>query len=142
LFDTTPVRTYNKSNFCILGDAAHASTPHLDAGAGFAVEDVYVLSSLLTDNLVTSASDIKYAFSAWSQIRRPRCEELINRSRRQGILLELTKVAGFESGEEELLDDLEHNQEWVWDVDLEKMLEQSISMLDIAKEDDEFPPVF
>ncbi|EHL01722.1 putative Salicylate hydroxylase [Glarea lozoyensis 74030] len=142
LFDTTPARTYNKGNFCILGDAAHASTPHLDAGAGFAVEDVYILSSLLTEKLVASASDLKHAFSAWSQIRRPRCEELINRSRRQGILLELTKEEGFESGEEELLDDLEHNQEWVWDVDLEKMLEQSISMLDISKEDDAYPPVF
>jgi salicylate hydroxylase len=136
------VRTYAKGSFCILGDAAHASTPHLDAGAGFAIEDVYILSGLLKDQLITSASDIKHAFTAWNEIRRPRCEELISRSRRQGILLDLTREDGFEHGEEIVLDDLEDSQRWVWDVNLENMLEQSIKMFKMVEEEDEFPSVF
>jgi salicylate hydroxylase len=142
LFDTKPVSTYSKGNFCILGDAAHASTPHLDAGAGFAIEDAYILSGLLADQSLKSVSDIKHAFAAWDETRRPRCEELISRSRRQGVMLDLTKNQSNELGVGEVLDGLEDNQTWVWNVDLEKMLKQSIEVLERVKKEDEFPPVF
>ena len=47
LFDYPPAKTYFKGKTCLLGDAAHASTPHQGAGAGMALEDAYVLSNLL-----------------------------------------------------------------------------------------------
>ncbi|KAI9661963.1 MAG: hypothetical protein M1831_002878 [Alyxoria varia] len=49
LFDTAdhPLKTYCRGRTCILGDAAHASTPHHGAGAGFGVEDAAVMTSLL-----------------------------------------------------------------------------------------------
>jgi len=34
LFDHPPAPTYFKGRFALLGDAAHASTPHQGAGAG------------------------------------------------------------------------------------------------------------
>lgn len=47
LFDHPPARTYWKGRMCLLGDSAHASTPHQGAGAGMALEDAFVLSKLL-----------------------------------------------------------------------------------------------
>lgn len=85
--------------------------------------------------------DINCAFSVWNDVRRPRCEELIRRSKRQGIMLDLTKDHGFEQGIEDLLDDLNDNEKWVWEVDLQKMLEDSILMLEKRKED-VYPSVF
>ena len=42
LFDHLSALTYAKGNFCILGDAAHATTPHSGAGVWFAIENVHL----------------------------------------------------------------------------------------------------
>ncbi|KAI1814982.1 hypothetical protein GGS20DRAFT_366611 [Poronia punctata] len=42
-----PVPAYNKGPVALAGDAAHASGPHLGAGAGFGIEDALVLASVL-----------------------------------------------------------------------------------------------
>ncbi|CAG8960431.1 hypothetical protein HYFRA_00008150 [Hymenoscyphus fraxineus] len=125
LFDTTPAETYTVNNLCILGDAAHATSPHLDSGAGFAIEDAYLLSGLLKPELVKTAADIKYAFKAWDAVRRPRCNELISRSREQGLLLDLQAQDGEEVSAEDVREKIEIHQRWVWDVDLEGMLEKA-----------------
>ena len=39
LFDHPPAHTYTKGRVCLLGDAAHASTPHNGAGTCFDCED-------------------------------------------------------------------------------------------------------
>jgi salicylate hydroxylase len=133
LFDVLPPSTYAKDGFCILGDAAHASTPHLDAGAGFAVEDVHLLAGLMGPDLIKSSSfDIKQAFSVYDKIRRPRCQELIRRSRKQGLLLDLQGQG--EVREEELRTKVGFNQKWVWDADLEDMLEEAKFLLNTYKE--------
>lgn len=65
LFDHPPARTYWQDRICIclLGDSAHASTPHQGAGAGMALEDAYVLSSLLGQ--AQKSSDIGHAFHVY-----------------------------------------------------------------------------
>ena len=47
LFMHPPAPYYSRGRICLLGDAAHASTPHCGAGAGMAIEDSYVLSTLV-----------------------------------------------------------------------------------------------
>ncbi|TVY13951.1 6-methylsalicylic acid decarboxylase atA [Lachnellula arida] len=131
LFDLIPARTYVKGNFCILGDAAHASTPHLDAGAGFAIEDVHLLAGLLGPNLTKPPYGIRQAFSVYDQIRRPRGQELIKRSRKQGLLLDLE---GQGQINQELRARVGLNQKWVWDADLEAMLQEARALLDGYKE--------
>jgi len=132
LFDVIPASTYTKDGFCILGDAAHASTPHLDAGAGFAIEDVHLLTGLMGPDLTKSPFNIKQAFSVYDTIRRPRCQELIRRSRKQGMLLDLQGQR--EVGEEELRLKVGFNQKWVWNADLEDMLEEAKSLLNTYKD--------
>ncbi|KAI1571614.1 UbiH 2-polyprenyl-6-methoxyphenol hydroxylase [Pyrenophora tritici-repentis] len=38
---------YFRNRVCLLGDSAHATTPHMGAGAGMAIEDAYILSHLV-----------------------------------------------------------------------------------------------
>lgn len=125
MFDVIPSSTYAEGNFCILGDAAHASTPHLDAGAGFAIEDAHLLSGLLGPEFIKSESDIKKAFWVYDKIRRPRCQELIKRSRKQGLLLDLQVPGGEDVTEDDLRTNVGFNQKWVWDADLAGMLEEA-----------------
>lgn len=49
LFDMheAPAPSYARRGVCVAGDAAHASGPHLGAGAAFGIEDALTLSSLL-----------------------------------------------------------------------------------------------
>ncbi|KAF4627490.1 hypothetical protein G7Y89_g10665 [Cudoniella acicularis] len=134
LFDTLAAPTYAKDAFCILGDAAHATTPHLGAGAGLAIEDVHLLSGLMIPELLKSPGDIKYAFRVFDETRRPRCKDLIAKSRKQGQLLDLQKKGGGEMTEEELRRCVEVNQKWLWEVDLKGMLDRAVVLMKSCKE--------
>ncbi|KAH7348591.1 putative salicylate hydroxylase [Rhexocercosporidium sp. MPI-PUGE-AT-0058] len=124
LFDHLPAPTYSKGNFCLLGDAAHATTPHSGAGAGFAIEDAHLLSGLLSPKNINSAEDIRYAFRAYDEVRRPRSQELVTRSRKQGMMLDLQQSDGGVVTGEELKSGMEQNMDWVWEIDLSEMLER------------------
>lgn len=81
LFDHLPAPTFfHKNKICLLGDAAHASTPHHGAGAGMAIEDAMILSRLLA--AVNSRGDLEAAFKAYDAVRRPRTQRLVESSRR------------------------------------------------------------
>lgn len=80
---TTP--TYAKGRVCIMGDAAHATTPFMGSGAAMAFEDAAVLSTLLLK--VTSHDDIAHAFRAFDTQRRPRCQRIITDSRETGLIV-------------------------------------------------------
>ncbi|KAF4783894.1 hypothetical protein HER10_EVM0001460 [Colletotrichum scovillei] len=83
------VPTYAKGRICLLGDAAHASTPHQGAGAGICVEDAAVMASLLADQTVRDSRGIEAAFAAFDASRRERGQWLIRESRRAGELYDL-----------------------------------------------------
>lgn len=67
-----------------MGDAAHAMTPWQGAGAGQAIEDAFILQSLLKD--IHTASDISKAFQAYDTVRRPRAMEIAKSSRETGLI--------------------------------------------------------
>ncbi|KUJ19371.1 FAD/NAD(P)-binding domain-containing protein, partial [Mollisia scopiformis] len=125
LFDHLPAPTYVKGNFCLIGDAAHATTPHSGSGAGFAVEDAQLLSGLLTLEFIKSRRDIGYAFKAYDAIRRPRSQKLVTNSRQNGRTLELQDDDGELLDYERLAGRMEENMEWAWEVDLGAMLDEA-----------------
>ncbi|KAK1963184.1 FAD/NAD(P)-binding domain-containing protein [Colletotrichum sublineola] len=84
-----PPSTYAKGRVCLLGDAAHASTPHLGAGAGVCIEDAAVMASLLAVDGVRGGSDIEAVFATFDAHRRERGEWLMRSSRRAGELNQL-----------------------------------------------------
>lgn len=76
--------TYANERVCIVGDAAHTTTPWGSAGAGLAVEDAFLLGHLFAN--VTSPEDINAAFRVFDTLRRPRCQQIIDDGRQTGRL--------------------------------------------------------
>lgn len=59
----------------LLGDAVHATTPHLASGAGMAVESGIVLAEELT-----RAASVEDALLAYQERRYPRCKDVVDTS--------------------------------------------------------------
>jgi salicylate hydroxylase len=76
-----PVPTFHKGRLAISGDAAHATSPHHGAGAGFCLEDTAVLATLLSDPRVQKHSDIETALAVFDACRRERTQWLVQSSR-------------------------------------------------------------
>ncbi|KAI1284787.1 salicylate hydroxylase [Xylaria sp. FL0933] len=70
---------------CLVGDAAHATTPWQGSGTGLAIEDAMVVGALLAE--ISSSKDIESAFRAYDEVRRPRCQQVIDSSRETGRIL-------------------------------------------------------
>lgn len=70
--------TYNNGRLCIIGDAAHATSPAQGSGAAMAFEDAMLLSHLLWRT--SSASHLDYAFEAFTETRKDRCQHIIDSS--------------------------------------------------------------
>ncbi|KAM7223002.1 salicylate hydroxylase [Rhypophila decipiens] len=77
--------TYSRGNTCIIGDAAHATTPWQGAGAGQAFEDAMILGTLFRE--VKYANHISAVFRAYDSVRRPRCQRVIDSSWEMGRIL-------------------------------------------------------
>ncbi|KAK6829490.1 hypothetical protein PG987_010074 [Apiospora arundinis] len=76
--------TYANNRVCIIGDAAHATSPWQGAGAGLVIEDAFILGRLIAD--ISSVGEINAAFRAFDAIRRPRCQRVIDAGRETGRL--------------------------------------------------------
>lgn len=80
LYDLKPINHWCKDNMCLLGDAAHATTPNMGQGACQAVEDAFVLGELL------KKYSIEEAFKKYPDIRRAKAHHIVNTSWRIGVL--------------------------------------------------------
>ena len=86
-----------------------------------AVEDAFILSSLLEDDRIKSVKDIPRAFAAFDDIRRPRSQKVVQTSHEAG------EVYGFEGPQGNDLASIKENLQtryrWIWEEDLGKELE-------------------
>ena len=73
--DLKPIKKWQSENVCLIGDAAHATTPNLGQGACQAIEDAYVLGKLL-DN----GSAIENTFKEYEIVRRKKVNKIVNTS--------------------------------------------------------------
>jgi salicylate hydroxylase len=149
LFEHPPTSTYVNGHTAIMGDAAHASTPHFGAGAGMALEDAVILANLLGrisalppfSSTSSSASPteknkaIAAALKAYDTVRVPRSQGVVRESREQGRVLDLQ---GRDSGDdrERLRHALDTRVRWIWDEDLEKHREEAFGVLEAALKSD------
>jgi len=122
LFDHPPAPTYYKGRFAILGDAAHASTPHQGAGAGQAIEDAFIISNLLGE--VNSVDEIEKAFRAYDAVRRPRSQKVVRTSREAAAIYEF-EDKNLGTNLKALKQTLETRYDWIWNEDLPKQLEKA-----------------
>lgn len=101
-----------------MGDAAHASSPHHGAGAGFGVEDCAVLASILDDSYVKTSNDLQSAFAAYDACRRERDQWLVQSSKRAGNVYEW-RVPDIGRDFKKIEEDVRNRQALVWDYDIE-----------------------
>lgn len=73
--DLEPIPTWYQGNICLLGDAAHATTPNMGQGANQAIESAWVLADCLSKE-----NDLQKAFAQYQQIRKAKANEITNTS--------------------------------------------------------------
>ncbi|MFM9608645.1 FAD-dependent monooxygenase [Streptomyces niveiscabiei] len=79
IYDMLTLPLWHRGKVCLVGDAAHATSPHVGQGASMAMEDAIVLAKCLRD-LPTP----QRAFAAFQAIRQDRVEKIIKEGRRTG----------------------------------------------------------
>lgn len=70
-------RSFVRGRVVLLGDAAHAMTPHLGQGGCQALEDGVVLAAVLAEGRDVEAADVGGALARYDQQRRPRVEAVV-----------------------------------------------------------------
>lgn len=89
LTDLASIPRWHTKRVCLIGDAAHATSPSAGQGASLALEDAVVLA-----HQMAAHGKNKQAFAAFETQRRPRVESLIQLARRNSN----TKTPGPISG--------------------------------------------
>ena len=79
VYDVAALRTWHTGRVCLLGDAAHATSPNAGQGASLAFEDAAELARCLRDLREPAA-----AFAAFERLRKDRAEKIVRLSRRLG----------------------------------------------------------
>ena len=127
LFDHPPAPTYYKGRLAILGDAAHASTPHQGAGAGQAIEDAFILPNLLGQ--VKTANEIESAFRAYDAVRRLRSQKVVKTSRDAAAIYEFEdETLGVDLAK--IQKRLEERYNWIWFEDLPQQLKTAQGIME------------
>lgn len=116
LFDHPHAPTYFKNRICMLGDAAHASTPHNGAGAGQAIEDALIMAQVM--RLVHKTGDIPRAFAVFDKLRRPRTQEQVADARLIGLTYDM-QAPGIGDDLSKIQEKIISNKNWLWDHDFE-----------------------
>lgn len=68
-------RPWHKGHVLMVGDASHATTPHVGYGAGMAIEDAVVLGEMVGQH-----DDVEALFTAFTQRRHERCRIILEGS--------------------------------------------------------------
>ncbi|KAI4121901.1 MAG: hypothetical protein LQ338_006101 [Usnochroma carphineum] len=128
LFDHPECSTFYKARFALIGDAAHASTPHQGAGCGQAFEDALVMCSLLADEQVVLPEHVEDAFAAYDAVRRPRTLKVVNTSRENG---EICMMRGESTGADlgKIKATLDQRFHWIWHEDLDQQVQTARAKL-------------
>ncbi|NIF05076.1 NAD(P)-binding protein [Chryseobacterium sp. Tr-659] len=85
--DLTPIPRWYSENLCLIGDAAHATTPNMGQGACQAIEDAYIIGKLLE-----KSKDFNIVFEEFQRIRRKKVDYIVNTSHTIG------KISQWERG--------------------------------------------
>lgn len=89
IIDLKPINKWQGENVCLIGDAAHATTPNLGQGACQAIEDAYVLGKLLDTGIA-----IENTFKEYESLRRKKAHLVVNTSWTVGKLAHIENSLG------------------------------------------------
>lgn len=132
-----PLPTYVHGRVALIGDAAHASPPHQGSGAGQAIEDAFVLATVLS-HPNTNRETLGRALSIYDHVRRPVAHDVHQRNRLNGQYFTFHHTdADFDrlSADEmmgTLKDTAAHfikNWEWAWSTSAEPLVREALQLL-------------
>lgn len=89
LYDIEFLHTWHKGLVCLVGDSAHATTPHAGQGTSMAMESAITFAKCLRD--IPNAQE---AFTKYQQLRKDRVEKMIAMARRSGRMFTMTNQIG------------------------------------------------
>ncbi len=72
--DLKPIKHWYRENVCLIGDAAHATTPNMGQGACQGIEDALVISACLKNY------EINEAFAQYQKLRMSKAQRVVNNS--------------------------------------------------------------
>lgn len=84
VYDVASLPTWWKDRVLLIGDAAHAISPHAGQGASLALEDAMLLAKLLRERQGTHQGSHEETFARFMQARRARVEKVIAEARKRG----------------------------------------------------------
>lgn len=87
--DIAPLPVWHKGNVCLIGDAAHASTPYMGQGGCQSIEDAYVIAQCLHKH-----DSIERAFTAFEKARKNKAHFIVRTSRKMGHVGYLSGAMG------------------------------------------------
>ncbi|KAI0743626.1 FAD/NAD(P)-binding domain-containing protein [Daedaleopsis nitida] len=126
IHELKPLPFYTSGRVALLGDAAHAMTPHQGAGAGQAIEDAFILAEVLGHHDTTLAN-IPRALAAYERVRLPMANHVLRGSRQSGDMYEFNSP---------LRDNLAplgpmigSQWDWLWDSSPQSERDRSLWML-------------
>ncbi|EIW82773.1 FAD/NAD(P)-binding domain-containing protein [Coniophora puteana RWD-64-598 SS2] len=118
-----PVQVHGR--VALLGDAAHSMTPYQGSGAGQAVEDAYVLATLLGHPGTTLAT-VPRALAVYDEVRRPFAIGIADASQEVG------RISGLQMDlpSSEIGPKIAEITSWAWETEIDGMLEDAKRMLE------------
>ncbi|KAF8160844.1 FAD/NAD-P-binding domain-containing protein, partial [Crassisporium funariophilum] len=120
-----PLPFYHKDRVVLLGDAAHAMSPHQGAGAGQAIEDAFILSHLLSKN---APFDLDLSLDAYQAVRLPASNKVLTGSYESGMMYEFTSHLGEEY--EKLGPAIQQQWSWIDETAVEEDLAVALQLAD------------
>lgn len=75
IIDLAPIPKWHTNDLCLIGDAAHATTPNLGQGACQSIEDAYIIGKLLENH-----QNFNEVFENFQKIRRKKVDYVVNTS--------------------------------------------------------------
>ena len=119
--------SYISGPICVMGDAAHATTPWQSGGAGMVFEDILILSTLLGRS--NSPIEAQVALKVYDSVRRPRTQAIVRSSRATGeIITGRGKDVGLDPNK--LRENLTGRWDFILDFDLEKHRDQAVELME------------
>jgi 2-polyprenyl-6-methoxyphenol hydroxylase-like FAD-dependent oxidoreductase len=89
IIDLKPINKWQDKNICLIGDAAHATTPNMGQGACQAIEDAYVLGKLLDEGIA-----LEETFEKYEKLRIKKAHKIVNSSWTFGKMAQLENSFG------------------------------------------------
>ncbi|KAF9044499.1 FAD/NAD(P)-binding domain-containing protein [Hymenopellis radicata] len=135
-----PMKSFVSGRVALLGDAAHAMCPHQGSGAGQAMEDAYILYTVLSHRS-THRGNLERALSIYDAIRRPAALRVQERSRlagqyftfsNEGMPSHLDRMSETQQWDtlQQLGKKFTKNWEWAWATSVDSSVQEALRLLE------------